>query len=540
MKKIIATICAVAIFGTTAFADLYVSVSTDSNDVNVSGTSTLKNVLISTTVCDGTIDGLEAALETNVDITNYLKHYEQKIVSNGAFSTVVPFSENDERGKYEISDGKEVKTIYFAPLTYRQNLIEQFRVITSITDFESLLKENYMYLGIDTEIYEKCSSKKSIADMVYKAMNLSNAQLNDLVKQINRSSVTQCFIEGSVLSYKQLTSTVEFDNSYCYTVSEQLTEEGLIKAIESLKNGSYSSYEDFERQYLCQMAIFHIGYPVEKNNDKIAEYIISENAYMRLNLTEYTALSAQRKAEVAKKLNSAKPTTLTQLQTLLNSYVSAYNDTTPGLGGNGGGGRGSSKLSLPMTTVENNIANPNTKFVDMEGYKWSEPYVKSLTEMNIVSGYDDGTFRPGNNVTRAEFTKMLVVYLYSDYVGGNQFADVSEDMWAYMYIYTAATNSLITGSDGLFRPDDAISRQDAAVIIYRAALKKGVSAKIANELFLDDVKITDYAKDAVYALKEWGVISGSDTGIFNPQKNATRAETAKMLCEFINIQWEDK
>ena len=59
-------------------------------------------------------------------------------------------------------------------------------------------------------------------------------------------------------------------------------------------------------------------------------------------------------------------------------------------------------------------------------------------------------------------------------------------------------------------------------------------------LFLDDANISDYAKDAVYALREWGIISGSDTSAFNPQKNASRAETAKMLCEFINMQWEDK
>jgi hypothetical protein len=156
----------------------------------------------------------------------------------------------------------------------------------------------------------------------------------------------------------------------------------------------------------------------------------------------------------------------------------------------------------------------------------------------VISGYEDNTLRPKGNVTRAEFTKMIVTALKITAGGAPKSfpADVKAGDWYKEYVDAASSNGLINGiTETSFAPGAQISRQDLATIAYRALLLAKVTiAAPDGGKFPDDGQIADYAKDAVYALKRLGIIGGRDSGAFDPTAFATREETAKIICGIID------
>ena len=114
------------------------------------------------------------------------------------------------------------------------------------------------------------------------------------------------------------------------------------------------------------------------------------------------------------------------------------------------------------------------------------------------------------------------------------FDDVPADDWAYVYVAAAAKTGVVKGySDTVFGKNDNITRQDLAVIIYRAALNEGIEFDSTNTDFSDYEEVADYAKEAVAALAGTGVVNGID-GAFVPSGFATRAEIAKILTGFLD------
>lgn len=163
-------------------------------------------------------------------------------------------------------------------------------------------------------------------------------------------------------------------------------------------------------------------------------------------------------------------------------------------------------------------------FIDTSDH-WAKDYVKTLANDGVVGGYDDGTFLPNKNVTRAEYIKMIVGMFDLEESRENIFADVAEDAWYKEYVEKALAAGLIEGDGGNFNPDATITRQDAAVILHRL----GIAAGDVEISFADEASVSDYAKDAVESLASAGIINGSD-GNFNPKNAITRAETAAILC----------
>jgi hypothetical protein len=164
---------------------------------------------------------------------------------------------------------------------------------------------------------------------------------------------------------------------------------------------------------------------------------------------------------------------------------------------------------------------------------WARPGIERLLPSGVLSGYADGTLGPARNVTRAEFAKMIVGTLgLSAGAATTSFADVVEGAWYKQYVDIASSLDLVNGTgEGYFSPDLQISRQDLSAIAYRAIQSRGAAAPAyTGEPFSDDAQIAPYAKEAVYALKEIGVVSGRSTGAFDPLAPATREETAKILC----------
>lgn len=199
--------------------------------------------------------------------------------------------------------------------------------------------------------------------------------------------------------------------------------------------------------------------------------------------------------------------------------------------GGGGGGRGS--LSLGETITPNPvIEEAKLPFADVPENFWGYNAIKKLYFKNIISGKSSSQFCPGDRITRAEFAKLITesAGLKGDRITLT-FTDVPEKGWYYSYIKAAVENGIILGkSEEIFAPDEYITRQDAAVMISRIFKE---NQEITNQKFSDDGEISDYAKDAVYILRNKGIINGAN-GRFNPLNNLTRAEAAQIISNLLN------
>ncbi|RAV06470.1 S-layer homology domain-containing protein [Paenibacillus sp. YN15] len=168
---------------------------------------------------------------------------------------------------------------------------------------------------------------------------------------------------------------------------------------------------------------------------------------------------------------------------------------------------------------------------------WAESDVKQAVELGFISGYPDGTFRPDRAVTRAEFAAMLINALKPQGNRPNNepltFTDQEKiGVWALNAVAQAVHAGIISGyEDGSFRPDAEITRSEMAKMIANALGQPGEQA--ATTEFADDTAIPDWAKGAVAALSKRGIMEGKGENQFAPGDQATRAEAVRVLLNML-------
>ncbi|WP_052723567.1 tail fiber protein [Paenibacillus wulumuqiensis] len=164
------------------------------------------------------------------------------------------------------------------------------------------------------------------------------------------------------------------------------------------------------------------------------------------------------------------------------------------------------------------------------GGHWAEKSIRQAVDAGIVRGYADGSFKPGQAVTRAEFAVML---LQAMGLPGSEtplaFTDKETiGSWARPAIAEAVRQGWVQGNaDGSFRPNDRITRAEMAVMAA-AALHSDVMSQ-PKTTFTDDKKIPAWARGAVAAMQQTGIINGKSANTFDPAGQTTRAEAVKVI-----------
>lgn len=183
------------------------------------------------------------------------------------------------------------------------------------------------------------------------------------------------------------------------------------------------------------------------------------------------------------------------------------------------------------------IWNPK-EFPDVANH-WSKSAVNDMASRLVVNGVDATHFNPNNNVTRAEFAAILVRALgLSDTGTSSKFSDVSTSDW-YMGAVTVANEyNLIDGyENGTFRPNQTISRQEAFVILNRAiAIVKLQQATGSMSLssYSDQSKVATWAQTATQAVLSSGVVQGNGK-LLHPTGQMSRAETATVMQRLLKL-----
>jgi len=176
-------------------------------------------------------------------------------------------------------------------------------------------------------------------------------------------------------------------------------------------------------------------------------------------------------------------------------------------------------------------------FTDVKSSDWFYEAVKYVNENGIMQGTGDSLFSPETNVTRAMLVTMLYRYAGEPEVtAANPFTDVAGGQWYTKAIIWASENGIVGGyGGGLFGPDDSITREQFAALLYRFAQQKGIAVSATTDLsaFSDADKVSDWAQTAVEWAVAKGLIQGRGENTFAPDGTATRAEAATLLMRFI-------
>jgi uncharacterized repeat protein (TIGR02543 family) len=176
-------------------------------------------------------------------------------------------------------------------------------------------------------------------------------------------------------------------------------------------------------------------------------------------------------------------------------------------------------------------------FKDVEGH-WAKDSVNDMGSRLVVNGVGNDLYNPDEDMTRAEFAAIMMRGLGLKPVDGKSaFADVKASDWYYSAVLTAYDYKLIEGfEDGSFRPQEKITREQAMLILSKAmaitGLQEKLAAKDSYELlkpYADAANVSDWAKAGVAASLEAGVVSGRGADELAPKANITRAEVAAIV-----------
>lgn len=196
-----------------------------------------------------------------------------------------------------------------------------------------------------------------------------------------------------------------------------------------------------------------------------------------------------------------------------------------------------SKVSVDVTFApEGQWTNP---FVDVAEDAWYYDAVKYVNENGLMAGTSANTFAPDRTTTRG----MIVTILYrlegspdiENEIWGYPFKDVDANAYYATAVYWARMNGIVAGySDELFGPDDIITREQMATILYRYAQYKGydTTAKADLSRYTDAAQVGSYAVDAIRWANAEGLVNGTSATTLTPKGSATRAQVAVILTRF--------
>ena len=409
-------------------------------------------------------------------------------------------------------------------------------------DFGEYYKENSELLHkifINTRLvdfgneYSKFTQVQDTMDTITLISAIKQAASPDAVRRISERNMELLEVNPEHKYYKGNEDAI-------YTVLINLVEESTPLSLKELK-----------KHIRQAIALAELN---RSNAEKVTEVISNCYSDLGIDIDDYNSLCSIYGAK-----NFNKPFVEANYKTVTafnNAYINRKNtisESTGGSGGAGGGGGGGGSLGggspasgeviAPVTNIEISAASQPEKsqigFADVVTSHWAYQSVVALAELDIVSGFEDGSFRPDENVTREQFIKMLVeAFGFYDETAECNFSDVSKDAWYYKYVASAFAGNITKGQGTIFGSGNSITREDAAVLIHRVMVTDADEYE-AKKTFADDSEFADYSKSAVYKLVDMSILSGMGNNSFAPKANLTRAQAAKIIYAGLSYSYKN-
>ena len=437
------------------------------------------------------------------------------------------------------------------------NAVDEFKKASS-TDAMKLCITTYgSIFGFDTKFYT-AEAENAVAD-----------KMISMRSSLTKENIVEKFDEANLRAYiyelgTNIDGVIEY---YDNLVSIAGSDVGMYADYKALEDSAKARVQNIafktpvtDIKDLCEK--FHMAIVEEKlTKGTITQFDNFVSNYVDyLGLEGYANIPTSTKSKLLNALKTKEVPDNTEdfakLYKDILDDVKAESGTKPpatgGSGGGGGGGGGAVSGGGSVvtdakgyeTTEVLNTPTPDVTvditFADLEGYSWATDAITYLAQKGIITGRDEDTFAPADNITREEYAKIIVLAfgLYSD-DATCQFTDVASDRWSYKYIASIYGYGAITGyPDGTFGASKPITREEMAVILYRV-MSKQMRIEINTEVkttLKDYSDIAEFAKPSVMTLNYNGIISGDNMGNFNPKNNANRAEVCKMIYNSLNTE----
>jgi len=534
-----------AFAGTTAFQK-------NDTEVTVKGYAeekTEKNILCDILAPDMTYENL---LSSNADEYGdiLVYHNQSKTDDEGEFNFTADMS-GRESGLYTVfvTDSEKVNLVY-TDMEKNKEAILWLCGLTqspSLDDFNSKRAD----LGLYNELYE-AANHSEVAQLMYTAVQNGKLNFTDSMSDFDkRNTVIDLYNKMSVISGLNNKSVDDIMKYQSYLTLDE-------SEISEYLDLSFNEKSDFKTELTKRMSKRGFKTEDEFYETLTDEFILSAVKYpdgysnitkMLNNFSEDFGITKKVTSTIASQISGNDYETTTDLKNAINNIPSSSGNGGGGGGGSssGGGGGKASSDKVPSLEIETDTKTENeTKpkeyhidiFTDLEAVPWAKDAIVNLAELDIIHGDGNMKFNPLNNVTREEFTKMVICAFAPDASPGEiSFTDVMSGDWFCSYIKKAKALGIVNGiSETMFGSGQYITRQDMAVIAFNAG--KIYGANLSGEsktMFDDNDKIADYAKEAVLALKNAGIISGKGNNTFCPNDFSTRAEAAKIIYGLLEI-----
>ncbi len=314
-----------------------------------------------------------------------------------------------------------------------------------------------------------------------------------------------------------------------------------------LLNTTYKNYSDLYNKFSAALILENLKQTI--NSEYMSKIIVGYADFIGYDKTHFESVKT---TAVAALINSkATVSSIEDIKNFLDTYTAPAPAPTAAPGGGTGGGGGGSKnggVSMAVNPSKNVPAeNAETPvpaaervqlYPDVPTDFWGYEAIRYLNAKKVISGYEDGTFRPENKITRAEFLTVLLWVFVPDEKetdkpvseAKNVFKDADGDKWYYGTIDKAYREGLLHGDGENCFPEDNITRQEIAALIMRILTQNGAELDNSKNMsyFSDEDSIADWAAGSVTKLHAADIISGTN-GMFMPLNNATRAEAAQII-----------
>ena len=190
-----------------------------------------------------------------------------------------------------------------------------------------------------------------------------------------------------------------------------------------------------------------------------------------------------------------------------------------------------------LTNSNYSVIYNEKHFKDVKNH-WSRDYVNDMASRMIISGIDSDNYDPNREITRAEFSTILIRSLgLKGGKGSNYFKDVKDADWFSTYVKAAYKEGIVTGyEDGNYKPNDKITREQAMVMISKTMNITGLDVQITdNDKKMFETKYSDinsssiWARDSIERCLKAGIVSGKGIEMIVPKDNITRGEVAVII-----------
>lgn len=182
-------------------------------------------------------------------------------------------------------------------------------------------------------------------------------------------------------------------------------------------------------------------------------------------------------------------------------------------------------LTLTLCTA---MTSEAIAFSDVEGH-WAEKSIQKAEEMNIINGYEDNRFMPDSYMTRAELVTIINRFLEIQSETDKYIPDVTRQDWFHSDVRKALSAGIIKGdANGYVRPNDYVTREEAAVIMCRAFYSEA-DGNVDTLSFKDNDSISSWSRADILTFVKKGYITGYPDGELKPKNNITRAEIITIL-----------